>query len=306
MFSISKPEIDAFWDDCIKQEKKNKKKEQKSFHGILKNNSNSYIAFTEQNDSNVINKMQRKKNNILKKHKLLEKILRTEKSIPANKEKSRRRQIEILTSMYNKNILEKQRKNKELENIRKQKELDELKYCSFKPSNEYKFKRRNKSYDEKNIRKYGEKNIYERDKIRRIHFEKKIKELKKESIEFKEEENEINTFKPDIKPKNLGRVLSQNNIWEKKANNISNGYFLWRYMKARKEESNKKKRLVWSMDKKDEEYFDNINYNNLSHNKIVQRSISQKDSLLYKKSLHLSLMSFKANNDNDNNESKEQ
>ena len=82
--------------------------------------------------------------------------------------------------------------------------------------------------------------------------------------------------------------------------------FLWRYMKARKEESNKKKRLAWSMDKKDEEYFDNINYNNLSHNKRVQRSISQKDSLLYKKSLHLSLMSFKTINDNDNNESKEQ
>ena len=109
--------------------------------------------------------------------------------------------------MYNRDILEKQRKNKELENIRKQKELNELKKCSFRPSNEYKLKRRNKSYDQKNIQKYGEKNIYERDKIRRIHFEKKIKELKKESIEFKEEENEINTFKPDIRPKNLGRVL---------------------------------------------------------------------------------------------------
>ena len=58
------------------------------------------------------------------------------------------------------------------------------------------------------------------------------------------------------------------------------------------------------MDKKDEEYFDNIN--NLSKNKIVQRSISQKDSLLYKKSLHFSLMSFKADNDSDNNDSKKQ
>ena len=73
-------------------------------------------------------------------------------------------------------------------------------------------------------------------------------------------------------------------------------------MKARKEESDKKKRLVWSMDKKDEQIYTNINNDNdYSNNKIVQRSISQKDSLIYKRELHYSLMSFQTNNDSENN-----
>jgi hypothetical protein len=126
--------------------------------------------------------------------------------------------------------------------------------------------------------------------------------LKKEEIQIKEEENETNTFKPEIKPKNLEKVLSQNNVWERKANNISNKFFLMRYMKARKEESDKKKRLVWSMDKNEEELDININNDNdYSNNKIVQRSISQKDSLIYKRELHFSLMSFQTNNDSEDN-----
>jgi hypothetical protein len=294
----STPEIDEFWNDCIKCEQKKDKKVSKSNHGILKVNSST--NFNEVNDGIFIDKLKKKKNNLLKKHKLLETILRTEMSIPANKEKIRQKQIKILTSLYDKDLLDKTRVNKELEKLRKQKEIDELKDCSFKPKTKY--KKINKSYDEKYIKKFGEKNIYERNKIYQKNFQKKLDALKKEEIQIKEEENETNTFKPEIKPKNLEKVLSQNNVWERKANNISNKFFLMRYMKARKEESDKKKRLVWSMDKKEEEQDININNDNdYSNNKIVQRSISQKDSLIYKRELHFSLMSFQTNNDSEDN-----
>lgn len=297
--SISRPEIDEFWDDCIKYEQKKNKIDKKSHHGIIK--SNSCITFNTPNNSLFIDKIKRKKNTVLKKHKLIETILRTEMSIPINKEKSMRKQIEILTSLYNKDLLDKQRMKKELDNIRKKKEMEELKDCSFKPKNEYKYKKRNNNYSEKYNKIFGEKDIYEREKIYKKNLEQKIDELKKEAIEMKEEENEMITFKPEIKQKNLEKVLSQNSIWEKKANNISNRYFLWRYMRARKEESDKKKRLVWSIDKKDDEYdCSNYNDNDNSNIKTVQRSISQKDSLVYKKSLHISLLSFQTNNNSEN------
>ena len=55
------------------------------------------------------------------------------------------------------------------------------------------------------------------------------------------------------------------------------------------------------MDNNDEEDYDeNKNVNNPNNHKVVHRSISQKDSLLYKKSLHNSLMSFQTIDDSEN------
>ena len=61
------------------------------------------------------------------------------------------------------------------------------------------------------------------------------------------------------------------------------------------------------MDKNKKENDDTNGNNNdkngiINNNKNIQRSISQKDSLLYQKSLHFSLLDFRTNNDdNDNN-----
>ena len=106
--------------------------------------------------------------------------------------------------------------------------------------------------------------------------------------------------------KNVNQILYGNNVWEERANNFSNKIFIWRYLKARKDESIKRKRLIWSMDKtKNENCETNDNNNNskngiINYNKNIQRSISQKDSLLYQKSLHFSLLDFRTNNDDDN------
>ena len=78
-------------------------------------------------------------------------------------------------------------------------------------------------------------------------------------------------------------------------------------MKARKDELDKKKRLIWSIDKNNKHNIIDENNNdkgiitNNNINKKINRSISQKDSLLYKKTLHFTLLDFRTNHDEDNN-----
>ena len=70
--------------------------------------------------------------------------------------------------------------------------------------------------------------------------------------------------------------------------------FLRRYKKARDEENIKNKNKIWNM-----KYYDNnanneyIKYNN----KNIHKSISQKDSLLYKQTLHNYLLEYESNSD---------
>lgn len=299
---INRPEIEDFWDDCIKFElpKKNKKYN-KSRLTIIE--SNSCINFNNLNINNN-DHGHRNKNKYLKKHKLLYKILTTEESIPKNIQKNKEKQIAILTSLYNKDISDKKRIQEELTRIREKKEKEELQNCTFKPQNKYRKYRNNKSYDETYKKKFGQKNIYERDHVYKKKYNKKIAELKKEEAMEEKQEFENYPFMPTIRQKNVNKVLYGNNYWEKIANNFSNRVFLWRYMKARKDESDKKKRLIWSMDKNNnDDYYDIQNdKNKINSNRNIHRSISQKDSLLYKQSLHFSLLDFKTNNENNNNE----
>ena len=299
---INRPEIEDFWDDCIKFElpKKNKKSN-KSRLTIIE--SNSCVNFNNLNINNN-DHGHRNKNKYLKKHKLLYKILTTEESIPKNIQKNKEKQIAILTSLYNKDISDKKRIQEELTRIREKKEKEELQNCTFKPQNKYRKYRNNKSYDETYKKKFGQKNIYERDHVYKKKYNKKIAELKKEEAMEEKQEFENYPFMPTIRQKNVNKVLYGNNYWEKIANNFSNRVFLWRYMKARKDESDKKKRLIWSMDKNNnDDYYDIQNdKNKINSNRNIHRSISQKDSLLYKQSLHFSLLDFKTNNENNNNE----
>lgn len=73
-----------------------------------------------------------------------------------------------------------------------------------------------------------------------------------------------------------------------------------RYKKARQEENNKKKKLILN--------FYNVNESNDEGNKIknkkIHKSISQKNSLIYRQTLHNYLLDFETNNENhplDNN-----
>ena len=288
MAKNSRPEFGDFWDDCIKNELPEKKKNINKKQIISK--SNSYTAFN--------NNIKKRKNMgiFLQNHKLIKRILNTEESIPKKNKIKEEKQIKILLSLYNKDISDKKRVEKQLIELREKKYKEELKTCSFKPHKRFK---KNKTYDEAYEKNFGKKNIYERNEVYKNKFEKKINELKNE--EFEEEEENIKfTFKPEIIQKNINKVLYINNFWEKRANNFSKKIFLWRYMKARKDESDKRKRLIWNKDKNSNYDLGKNKNNILQNNRFVHRSISQKDSLLYKKYLHFSLLDFKTNNEENN------
>ena len=292
---LNTPEIEDFWEDCMKFELTKKGNAKKA-----RQKSNSIDISSIQNFNNISNYSQRKKNNCLNNHKLLKQILQTEQLFPRNNRNKVEKQVKILTSLYNKDFIDKKRKEKELNKLREIKISNELKNCPFKPEKIYK----NKNYEKNYKKKFAEKNIYERGNFYKNNYEKKIKELKKEALE--DEENEKYPFKPTIEQKNVNQILYGKNLWEKRANNFSNKIFLWRYLKARKDESDKRKRLIWSMDKNTKENDDTIDNNNninyiksgiINNNKNILRSISQKDSLLYQKSLHFSLLDFRTNSD---------
>lgn len=180
--------------------------------------------------------------------------------------------------------------------LREKKKDIELENCSFKPKL---INKRKNNYEEAYKKNYGGKRINEREKIYKNNNENKMKILKKEALC---EENEKFVFRPQIEPKNVNKVLYGNNLWEKRANNFTNRLFLWRYMKARIQESDKKKRLIWSLDKSKNKEL-NREKRMINNNKCVNKSISQKDSLFYKQSLHSSLLDFQNSMENDNNNS---
>lgn len=291
--NINKPDIEDFWDDCVKNElpKKSKDNPLKSNKQKVHISANIYLL----NNRNNINSDRRKNNKILKKHKLLKEILSTEKLIPKNKKKSKDKQIEILTALYIKDIADKKRIQDELDKLRKKKKDAELENCSFKPKL---INKRKNNYEDEYKKNFRGNRIYEREKFYKNNYENKIKLLKKEALE---EENEKFVFRPQIEPKNVNKVLYANNLWEKRANNFANKLFLWRHMKARKEESDKKNRLIWSLDKSHNKELLNKG-KIINNNKCAHRSISQKDySLFYKLSLHSSLLDFPTNIEDDYN-----
>ena len=258
--------------------------------------SKSCVILNLINENDIYETKKEKK--LLRNHKLLQRLLKTEESIPINKEKNEKKQIDKLTKLYNKDISDKKRVEKDIKNLKEKLIKSELSGCTFKPK---KNKTKNKSFDIAYKKYFGEKNIYQRGMLYKKKCKKKINELKKEVAEV--ENMESYPFKPEIKEKNINKVLYGKNYWEEQANNLSNKIFLWRYMKARKDDSYKKKRLIWSSYKNNVDYNeDNINDSDLNKHKVIYRSISQKNSLLYKNSLHNILLSYKTNDNINNNE----
>ena len=103
--------------------------------------------------------------------------------------------------------------------------------------------------------------------------------------------NIIYPFHPDISFKNLNHVFFDDNFFKEQADNDSNKIFLSRLYRARKEEELKKN------------FFENNCNKNMLKGKRLKKSLSQIDSLLYRKKLHSALIDFKclATNESNNN-----
>ena len=192
-----------------------------------------------------------------------------------------------MISLYNKGMASKEIQRKNIaENSRKHLKL-EKEECSFKPK-----KYRNRSLQNKITKDYANSTIYERGVK---YQQKRMEKMAKLFEENYQKDNIIYPFHPDVTYKDLNHVFYSDNFCKEQADNDSNKIFLFRLMRAREEEEYKKACMENWVNKKLE-----INW---SCPKKLKRSVSQKDSLLMKKSLHNTLLSLKClptNNDFEN------
>ncbi len=288
---LIRPQYEEFWDDCLKiTPKKNTKKNELK----LKNSQNKAIGInvSKNNLGNYtkIVPMHRNKSVKGKNYNLLKQILTNEESVSKSIEKRKQAQINILSTLYNNHIIKLKKVQRETLKLKENLIKKEKKNCPFKPHFESKSTHRSSS---EKMYKYGKgKKIYERGKDFQNKLYTKLKTIKNNATILDKIEY---SFKPEINHNNIERILYGNNFWDDFSHNLSNELFLRRYKKARDEENIKNKNKIWNI-----KYYDNnanneyIKYNN---NKNIHKSISQKDSLLYKQTLHNYLLEYESNSD---------
>ena len=287
---LIRPQYEEFWDDCLKiTPKKNTKKNELK----LKNSQNKAIGInvSKNNLGNYtkIVPMHRNKSVKGKNYNLLKQILTNEESVSKSIEKRKQAQINILSTLYNNHIIKLKKVQRETLKLKENLIQKEKKNCPFKPHFESKSTHRSSS---EKMYKYGKgKKIYERGKDFQNKLYTKLKTIKNNATILDKIEY---SFKPEINHNNIERILYGNNFWDDFSHNLSNELFLRRYKKARDEENIKNKNKIWNI-----KYYDNnanneyIKYNN----KNIHKSISQKDSLLYKQTLHNYLLEYESNID---------
>ena len=276
-------ETNDFWLDCLSQSKK-PNNNSKSTDNIFFNPLIKYIKCSKRNKK--INKKEVK--SLYKNSKVFRRKVNSAEK-PKKTTKKFKHSLDYFNDLYNRGMELKLRKNKIIKN------KDNL-TIERKEKNLYEEKNKNKKIDEKILKKikknYENSTIYERG----IKFQQKkmikIAELFEQNNKLK---NIIYPFHPYISFKNLNHVFFDDNFFKEQADNDSTKIFLSRLFKARKEEELKKN------------FFEN-NYNkDIFKGKKLKKSLSQVDSLLYRKKLHEALIDFKClpTNESNNNDSVE-
>ena len=278
-------ETNDFWLDCLSQSKK-PNNNSKSTDNIFLNPLIKYINCSKRNKK--INKKEVK--SLYKNSKVFRRKVNSAEK-PKKTTKKFKHSLDYFNDLYNRGMELKLRKNK----IIKNKDKDNL-TIERKEKNLYEEKNKNKKIDEKILKKikknYENSTIYERG----IKFQQKkmikIAELFEQNNKLK---NIIYPFHPYISFKNLNHVFFDDNFFKEQADNDSTKIFLSRLFKARKEEELKKN------------FFENNFNKDIFKGKKLKKSLSQVDSLLYRKKLHEALIDFKClpTNESNNNDSVE-
>ena len=272
-----KLDVNDFWNDCLTVEIPSKNSENIQLNSIFKHNPRSkrnkklYRYDTNPSFSNS---------------KIIQNALISEENTKAENDKLLHESIEYMVSLYNKAMLSNEKKKKNII-LTKEKKLNmEKKICSFKPmkfTSNYKQKKFSKNFEKSNI--------YERG----LEFQQRRMAKMAKLFEQNNKKNNIPySFHPSITTKNLNKVFYSNNYCKEQADNDSNKIFLSRLMKAREEEQYKKNCLENKVRKKKDYSM---------YYKRLKKSLSQKDSLLYRNNLHkdiLNLKCFPTNNDKEN------
>ena len=282
--SIRIQESNDFWNDCLT--------ENITYINSSNNNKKKNLKLNNSN-SNFLNKSKRNKKiyryntkpTFYKSEIINQDLIIEENNKPENNKRILQ-SIEHMISLYNKAMASKEMQKKNIAQKNEKTLKIEKNSCTFKPKL-YK----NKSLQKKLKKDFGNSTIYERG----LKFQqKRIEKMTKLFEENYQKDNVIYPFHPDVTSKNLNHVFYSDNFCKEQADNDSNKIFLFRLMKAREEKEFKKNCLENNVNKKLE-----INW---SCPKKLKRSVSQKDSLLIKRTLHNNLLSLKCLETHNTNE----
>ena len=272
-----KLDINDFWLDCIKENNNN-------ISSLPKNNNDSSknLALKPLIKYNV--KLKRNKkiyrhnpNLSYQNSKLIKTILQSEEKTKSIDEKKEQKIVQLYNSIYDRGMLFKEIKKKTISQINKQTINAEEKKLK-KKMKLY----RNKSIENKLNENYVKLSMYERGIKFEQHKKMKLAQL------FEENNKRLNivySFQPDISYKNLNHVFFSNNYCKEQTSNDSNKIFLSRLVKAREQEEIKKNWI--------ENNLKDRTSNKMKYNKKLKKSLSQKDSLIYKKKLHQNLINLR-------------
>jgi len=278
IYTKANKEKNDFWNDCLKD---NQIININTKHSKSKEKVRNYPYMNFIKNSKCINK--RKKNKLYKYNskptfltsKIISRAISFEESkIPENN-KRLNKSIDYMVSLYKRGMESKNKRKKDIFQNREKIINFEKKMCSFKPKHNI-----NRNIDNKFKKEFANSNIYQRG----IKYQQnKLKKLAK-LYEEKQQYMEIFPFHPEISHKDLNKVFNCDNFFREQADNDSNKIFLFRLLKAREEEENRKNNIFTR------KYGDNFESPKKGK---LNREISQKDSVAIKKKLHKMLMSYK-------------
>ena len=272
-----KLDINDFWLDCIKENNNNISSLPKNSNDSSKNLAlKPLIRYNVKLKRNK--KIYRHNSNLsYQNSKLIKTILQSEEKTKSIDEKKEQKTVQLYNSIYDRGMLFKEIKKKTISQINKQIINAEEKKLK-KKMKLY----RNKSIENKLNKNYVKLSMYERGIKFEQHKKMKLAQL------FEENNKRLNivySFQPDISYKNLNHVFFSNNYCKEQTSNDSNKIFLSRLVKAREQEEIKKNWI--------ENNLKDRTSNKMKYNKKLKKSLSQKDSLIYKKKLHQNLINLR-------------
>jgi hypothetical protein len=262
-----KLDVNDFWNDCLIDENPSKNSDNIQLNSLFKNNPrskrNKKLYRYDTNPS-------------FSSSKIIQNALISEENTKAENDKLLHESIEYMVSLYNKAMLSNEKKKKNII-LTKEKKLNmEKKICSFKPmkfTSNYKQKKFSNNFEKSNI--------YERG----LEFQQRRMAKMAKLFEQNNKKNNVPySFHPLITTKNLNKVFYSNNYCKEQADNDSNKIFLSRLLKAREEEQYKKNCLENNIRKKKDYSM---------YCKRLKKSLSQKDSILYRNNLHNDIINLK-------------
>lgn len=261
---ITSLEDDEFWKDCLTTSQSTKLNHKKSNSQYEKELRPIYNSKTQELTNNS---------------QIIKAALESEEQEPKKQREKHQAAVDNMVMMYTKSMAQKEAYNKNNKKKKNFIEMEKVEECTFKPR-----QCRNRTL-EKKLKDYNNTKIYQRGvKYQQQHLAK-LARLYQEKFD---RQNVTYSFQPSLNNNDLTKVFYSDNYCKEQADNDSNKIFLFRLMKAREEQKYKQQRLQNCVSS-------NLRFN-WNYPQKIKRSISQKEGLFYKQTLHDALLNLKCQN----------